>query len=981
MVELEVSTNQTGNQCLVYKNRGSRVEGKVVLRTSDRLKLRQISVRLISTELVDFHNKNNSNGGNNGGNSSSIAGSIASSIGGYGSKLGSSSSSSGNNNGNGGSSNSGGLHSYLQKSSKTVGTWMILEKKASAHVLPAGKHHYSIEIPLPKGLDGTVESKTYSLQYQLETQLEYSFKLKPDLVTLTPLELVQVPMASNLQSDDRISLKVIPGRQPVAGMRMSATDVPLGRALCLEPDVITQTECFVLHHLWEDVLSLRLRLPFGRVLPAAESPVLDIEAVPLARNHRCTAFRVVLEEISIIARPQRVGILNTRPRVASGDAGASNNSLQPQDGQAPARRESVAVSHMSSSSEDSLPLSSHNAWAYAQECSSAYDNAITRVRELSSASAKWPQGQYPTLGAYHGILANKLNLSIPRAAKDDTHADVRNSHIQVHHQLVYELEYRVVGSEMVDLLQKEPRVRAAAHIYNNLGSANIVRRDEIRDDRRPGPTYTVRGTLPVAIVSSKIANMWGIRNTSQDPQTEPSAVAAAISESQAEFPDIAAGVPAYSTLSMPRLAMPDHSLGRRLSTDSAATSSHHHSHSGVSTPHASTSPYPPLQPPPAGFAGGSPFGMPESSAYSMMPNSALSMPQIPIIQEPCPSSSRNNNNNTRAPYLGDAGIGASQAPYLGNVENGPALPSSSSLLSLQQQPQQQQSANASIADVYATQPATANATATDQPAYDTTAIQRQIELFQEQQRQQQEQFFKQLSQQYAQMDVGQPGSLSLPPALSAMLSAGSSTALPPQPPLQPLMHNAGSSAVGAETISPVSQSSFLQVPTTSSQETSNASDIYAVLQVPRLQNTLERTESTNSVVSSEHSASTSSVRTVEDTMPAQSEPTLVASSLPDIATASAPTIAPSENYSVAVQASERPGSAVAANSTSNINSNSSSASRRTGASNAQPPAGRANGRSSPPPSYDDLLPPEYEVPNQQPPPYRPLNRRTGNGRS
>ncbi|KAJ2524615.1 hypothetical protein GGH20_004049, partial [Coemansia sp. RSA 1937] len=329
---------------------------------------------------------------------------------------------------------------------------------------------------------------------------------------------------------------------------------------------------------------LRLRLPFGRVLPVEESPILDIEAVPLARNHRCTAFKVVLEEISIIARPQRVGLLNTRPRVASTDSG-----LHP-DGQAPVRRSSVTLSQMSSSSEDSLPVSSHNAWAYAQECSSAYDNAITRVRELSSASAKWPQGQFTTLGAYHGILANKVHLVIPPVTRDDTHTDVRNSHIQVHHQLVYELEYQVASSEMVDLLQKEPRVRAAAHIYNNLGSSNIVRRDEIRDDRRVGPTYTVRGTLPVAVVPAKIANMWGIRNTSRDPQTEPSAVVTAINEYAASFEPASAP---FSSLSMPRLSMPDHDV-RRMSTDS-------HLQSGASTPLA---PYSQM---PGGFASASVF--------------------------------------------------------------------------------------------------------------------------------------------------------------------------------------------------------------------------------------------------------------------------------------------------------------------------------------------------------------------------------------
>ncbi|KAJ2146215.1 hypothetical protein IWW43_004997, partial [Coemansia sp. RSA 1935] len=812
-----------------------------------------------------------------------------------------------------------------------VGTWMILEKTPSAHVLAAGKHNYSFEIPLPKGLDGSIQSKTYSLQYELETRLEYSFKLKPDLITLMPITLVQVPMASNLQADDRISLKVIPGRAPANRERMTVSDVPLGRALCLEADVITQKESFVLHHLWEDVLSLRLRLPFGRVLPVEESPILDIEAVPLARNHRCTAFKVVLEEISIIARPQRVGLLNTRPRVASTDSG-----LHP-DGQAPVRRSSVTLSQMSSSSEDSLPVSSHNAWAYAQECSSAYDNAITRVRELSSASAKWPQGQFTTLGAYHGILANKVHLVIPPVTRDDTHTDVRNSHIQVHHQLVYELEYQVASSEMVDLLQKEPRVRAAAHIYNNLGSSNIVRRDEIRDDRRVGPTYTVRGTLPVAVVPAKIANMWGIRNTSRDPQTEPSAVVTAINEYAASFEPASAP---FSSLSMPRLSMPDHDV-RRMSTDS-------HLQSGASTPLApysqmpggfasasvfdpsglgssayppmgfmaqspnsvpyppgsSSAPYPPASgsapyppgsgsapyPPAPGSEQYKPFGSapyPPASGSEQYPPASSSeqyppQPLIPTILEPQSASSHigdshieGESSHTRASSHTDNNSNGNN-----NESGSHTLHSATSNIELAQSAQANQ------------QPQTSDQT--PQPAYNPTDIQRQIEMFQEQQRQQQEQFFKQLSQQYAQMNVGQAGNTVpvLPVALASMLGSGSVPASPASNQGFASGTNGAEAQTGSSSIQPVAHS-------------------------------MARTDSAVST-NSHYSDSVSA-------QPAAAAPNTAVSRLSDIETASAPP----ESSTSTTQAEHTNG---------------------------------------PPPSYDDLLPPEYEVPSHQPPPYRPLNR-------
>ncbi|KAJ2450227.1 hypothetical protein EV183_004419 [Coemansia sp. RSA 2336] len=727
MAELEVSIDSSGAQCMVYKTRGSRMRGKLMLKTSDKLKVRQISIRLLSTELVDFHTKNT-------GASGSTAGSSG------GNNMGS------NNGMSAGGSSSGaggGLHSYLQKSSKTIGTWMILEKKSSAHVLAAGKHSYSFEIPLPKGLDGSIRSKTYTLQYELETRLEYSFKLKPDLTHTMPVELVQVPMASNLQSDDRISLKVVPGRAPVDRDRLSIVDVPLGRAICLDPDVITQKECFVLHHLWDEVLSLRVRLPHGRVFPVGDSPVLDIEAVPLARNHRCTAFRIAVEEISIIARPQRVGILGTRSRASAAD---SLHPRQPGEeqaaGSAAARRSSASVSHLSSSSEDSLPASSHNAWAYAQECSSAYDNAITRVRELCSTSTKWTRGDFPSLSAFHGILTEKLNLSVPSDGTKDTNADLRNSHIQIHHQLVYELEYAVVGSEMVDMLRKEPRVRAAAHIYNSLGKANIVRRDEIRDDRRPGSVYTVRGTLPIVVVTRNFANIWGIRDISLDTRTGLSPVEAAVKECMSGFPEPSTA--AHSTMSMPMPTMPsaysrrqsaelaEASAGTSLaaaniSSAASAASSHHSLHNG-----RHNSPGAPavlLQPPPVGFAG--------PSAESCMPQAGSGYPPMGFMAQAPPASSM---------------------PY---------------------PPQQQATSQSPIPTIHeppsASSVPSAPAASAGGMAYDPMMFQRQIEMFQEQQRRQQEEFFKQLTEQYARMMAGQQQpaqhAADIPPLSTALLDS------------------------------------------------------------------------------------------------------------------------------------------------------------------------------------------------------------------
>ncbi|KAJ1743264.1 hypothetical protein LPJ79_001720 [Coemansia sp. RSA 1821] len=897
MVELNVTIDNAGAQCMVYKTRGSRMQGKLMLKTSDKLKVRQISIRLLSTELVDFHTKNphgsttGSNGGNNiGSNNGMSAGSSSSGAG-------------------------GGLHSYLQKSSKTIGTWMILEKKSSAHVLAAGKHSYSFEIPLPKGLDGSIKSKTYTLQYELETRLEYSFKLKPDLTHTMPVELVQVPMASNLQSDDRISLKVVPGRAHVDRDRLSIVDVPLGRALCLDPDVITQKECFVLHHLWDEVLSLRVRLPHGRVFPVGDSPVLDIEAVPLARNHRCTAFRIALEEISIIARPQRVGILSTRSRASAGD---NLHPRQPAEEQtassAAARRSSASVSHLSSSSEDSLPASSHNAWAYAQECSSAYDNAITRVRELCSTSTKWTRHDFPSLSAFHGILTEKLNLAVPSDGTKDTNADLRNSHIQIHHQLVYELEYAVVGSEMVDMLRKEPRVRAAAHIYNSLGKANIVRRDEIRDDRRPGSVYTVRGTLPVVVVTRNFANFWGIRDISLDTRTGLSPVEAAVKECMSEFPE--PNTAAHSTMSMPLPSMPD-AYSRRPSTEltgtsagtslaaantssaASAASSHHSLHNGRHN--SSGVPAVLLQPPPAGFAG-------PSMETCSIPQAGSGYPPMGFMAQTPPASSM---------------------PYPPQQQD----TSQSSILAIHEPP-----STSSVPSA----PASAGGM-----AYDPMMFQRQIEMFQEQQRRQQEEFFKQLTEQYARMVASQQqpaqNAVNMPPSLTDLL--GSNPLQHPQAP--PSSRNNVDAA-------------------------DSSNDIYAVLDIPTGNNSHSTRPSNDtndeqsnahvqaSFTASIHSRSSSnlSVFTAEET----SNDVGV---LPEVEAASAPAI---ETPIAEDDTSEETTTDNAAESVVPPPVSSSSANDS-----------QQNGRSSPPPSYDDILPPEYEVPSHQPPPYRPLDRNSRNG--
>ncbi|KAJ2799072.1 hypothetical protein H4R21_003682 [Coemansia helicoidea] len=671
MVELSVQFDQEGSQVLAYKKRESRLQGRLVVKTKDKLKVRQISIRLVGTELVDFLAKGPADPSAGGG------GSIAK-----------------------GSEYGAGLHSYVQKSSRTIGTWAVLEKGSSAHVLKAGEHHYSFELALPRGLDGSIATRLYTLQYELETRVEHSFKLKPDSTQLTPVELVQVPMALNLHADDRISLGAGP-RPAQTGATLVPDDVPLGQALSLAPDMINQKGPFVLHHLWDDALSLRLRLPHGRAFPAGSSPVLDVEAVPIARNYRCTRFTVALEEITIVARPQRA----TATRAgASGDGGSSSALDMP-------HRQSASASHLSSSSEDSLPVSTtHNAWAYAQACSAEYRHATTKVRELGRTTARWPRAQFDSLTSYHGILVAKPNLCIPPAGQDATHADIRNSHVQIHHQLVYELEYQPINTEeMAVMLQKDPRIRAAAHVYHSLGNANIARRDRLPESAGSGALtpQIVRGTLPVALVSARIANLWGIRDLSCDPVTEDSPVAAAANGYQDQ------GTPRPPMPSVPAVRMP-----------TVPDSEGHTKAASMAQAH----------PPLVGFAPASVYGMPmpvDVGPAAARPAGVYPPPPSGLYPPP------------------PAGVYPPEPP-------GAFLPVQ---------------ANAYPSPMSDPRPRAVPGSAGSQQlqaggmAFDPSLFQQQIEVFQQQQRQQQERFFQQLTEQYAQMmTAGQaPGHAMLGP--------------------------------------------------------------------------------------------------------------------------------------------------------------------------------------------------------------------------
>ncbi|KAJ2802346.1 hypothetical protein H4R20_003315, partial [Coemansia guatemalensis] len=491
-------------------------------------------------------------------------------------------------------------------------------------------------------------------------------------------------------------------------------DVPMGKAVCVTPDAVDQKECFVLHHLWDGVLSFRLRLPHGRVLPVDANPVLDIEAVPIARHHRFTKATIILEEISIIARPQHAGSARARSKTqlaADADGASSSSSTAPQlphQESTAGRRASISASQLSSSSEDSLAANpSHNAWAYAQECSAEYRNAITRVREMGRISVAWTPSQYASLAAYHGILAAKPNLRIPPAGEDATHPDLRNSHIQIHHQLVYQLEYQILSPEMIGAVpQKEPRIRAAAHILGSLGRANIVRREELHSAgsaaaSSAGQTRLVRGTLPVALVPAKIASLWAIRGLEHDPLEEPSPVVAVIRSHTEEQVSYSADAEFPSTVAL-RGALPSGRAAnvRRLSVDS------------VESADAALE-----------------LGRNQSIAGSSRSSSSSSRNRSPTIQEPATQHSQ--LNSYREPSVDTQSSGDS------NTNQDLEEPTSVMPTPAPSQPAQ---APLEVSDTSAT--------------FNPLMFQQQIEQFQAQQRQQQQQFFRQLAEQYASLVAG-----------------------------------------------------------------------------------------------------------------------------------------------------------------------------------------------------------------------------------
>ncbi|KAJ2024904.1 hypothetical protein GGI06_000796 [Coemansia sp. S85] len=845
MPELRVEVDKECAECLVYQHQESSLRGKLFLKTSDKLKLRQITIRLLSTELVDLHE----------------TGDVVETTG------------------------------FLQKSTKTIGTWVVLAKTGDTHQLGVGEHQYSFEIALPKGLDGTVDTGAYRLGYELESRVEHSFVLKPATVIMTSVTLVQVPMGLNLHSDDRVSMNLLSAGVP-PGRSLAVEDVPLGRAICVNVDAIDQGREFVLRHLWDSALAVRLRLGRGRVFPTDSYAVVDVQAVPITREYRCTAITLRLEEIAIIARPQRSAAA-VRP---SGSVSAAGR-IRP-SGSLPLRRHSVANSAVSVSSEDSMGRPSDNAAAFAMESSAEYQNAITKVRTLATATyTAWPDRPSESLAEFSGIAAQRLRLRVPPRGGEMV-TDLRNSHIQVHHQIAYEVRYeRVDGGETSD----SARILAMAKVHRALATANIVRRDELKDQGR-----VVKGTLPVAVVPKKISALWGLKNSYEEEAYDEDELPAVSDRNLIDLDTTVAPEPAVYVPSPAMLGMMH------------SGSNSNYGSNNLSMPGVPTMPGIPTMP-----------GVPTMPGLPMMP----SVPGVPIMPG-VPSFPGMSGSGGMYPPAQPMGFNPmfmpqAAAPMGFAMDNGGGGPSNMDM-----------SYNGMAyggADInYGGMPYNGGpADSSMYGGYNPMGMQQQILMFQEQQRKQQEQFFQQLSEQYGQMAV----SPTQPPTLPAAQAYGPSSSS---------QHS--TSALPPPSLGEAREPDVVVVPT-------------VVVEPP------PAVEAVASAAVSVVAAEPSAPEVSEPSAPEVAEPPVRPDSAADVHSADPPLQLTSINGAVEHSSASSENNVVVEQPAETVVESSASTSSQ---SIAAVEEGAASGRHSPPPNYDDLLPPEYEVPANQPPPYRPL---------
>ncbi|KAJ2744976.1 hypothetical protein GGI19_006550, partial [Coemansia pectinata] len=543
------------------------------------------------------------------------------------------------------------------------------------------------------------------------------------------------------------------------------------------------------------------------------------------------------------------------------------------------------------------------------------------VRTLATGThTAWPERPSVSLAEFSGIASARLRLHVPPMYGDNaTHTDIRNSHIQVHHQIAYEVRYERVQAEEES---SNARILAVAKVYGALANANIVRRDELKN------LEVVRGTLPVAVVPKKISALWGLKNIEYD---EP------------EYDDEPAGFPVPNTteahlIDLVADAPPVAAQSAYVPSSAMLDMMHNNDSYASAMPSMPGMPGVPMMPGVPSFPSmPSVPGVPTMSNFAAMPGvpSIPGMPSIPGIPGIPGMPGGSGAYSPVAPASQPMGFNPMimpQAPLgFGMGNGGPAVDMNYN----NSGPSVDTSYNMGYGNA----------------GYNP--MQQQILMFQEQQRMQQQQFFQQLSEQYGQMAVS-PSSLtrnesqSHPyPRVSESQNSGYNTYGPAPPP------------PGHDVLLAAREPSGHITPATTV-----AVDISSVPTVVLPTVVVEPADTvTESVTVIELAAVT------EASAPASSEP-VRPDSAADIDTSSADQHLTS--ITAAIERSEAEASNTITTAVPVLQPLAHSAGSSTSTTASSEHNTEDTGRHSPPPNYDDLLPPDYEVPANQPPPYRPM---------
>ncbi|ORX73033.1 hypothetical protein DL89DRAFT_290814 [Linderina pennispora] len=471
-MQFSITVDNPDEDICVFQDAPGVVCGQVNIYTRKKAELREVDIRLICDELIDMF----------------------------------------------GSESGNGLYTNLQKTTKTINSWVVLPERPKAHVLEEGTHQYAFEVGLPAGLDATITMRSYKLEYFLEARLKHSSFFKPNEVVRIPIVLTQIPMSQNLHNDDAASLEIspVPNDCPLSMLR--PCDVPIG-----------------------------------------STPVVEFETLPIDQNFRFTRVTLALEEVVLMARPQRNAVSksinvtethisspdrrpsgsrkrrSTLATLGSGGSSVSNRSstMVNSEGLVGAGPQSVRRQSNAAAEENKSVFQLHVAHPLVRSKGNKLvgGSTICKVRDLVATPISLPSTAISTL--------QRIWIS-------------RNSHIQVHHQLSYTLEFQKVSN--IPAAQQDPvtnsshpRVLAVSEMYRSIGKSHIIRRDDL-----PDPSGLPISDDLLSKPRNKLVDLWEIapRSTEDEP-AERSISMTTMAPTEAPFPVLSKPAPVEPTMSFP----------------------------------------------------------------------------------------------------------------------------------------------------------------------------------------------------------------------------------------------------------------------------------------------------------------------------------------------------------------------------------------------------------------------------------------------